>query len=118
MEEWAKDKKPVWEKVVASYGGNPEAFDWGTWKFFNWSLGKAWVTIGTVAKARKFGWTRYDDTFDTWVETFHAFENAGILPRQSALGVQDSVKPAKLPNPAANFSVRSKTNGENGGHES
>lgn len=30
MVEWAKDKKPVWEQVVAKNGGNPEAFDWAT----------------------------------------------------------------------------------------
>ncbi len=30
MVEWAKDKKPVWERVCEKYGGKPEAFDWGS----------------------------------------------------------------------------------------
>ncbi|KAF4458635.1 NAD-dependent epimerase dehydratase [Fusarium albosuccineum] len=80
MIEWAKDKKPVWERVVAKHGGTVEAFDWGTWDFFDWAVGKAWCTISSVSKARKFGWTRFDDTYDTYIETFHAFENAGVLP--------------------------------------
>ncbi|KAF4540657.1 Nad-dependent epimerase dehydratase [Lasiodiplodia theobromae] len=81
MYEWAKDKKPVWERIVKKYGGNPQAIEWGTWGFFMWTTGKSWLTIGTTAKARKFGWNRIDDTYDSWIETFRSLENAGILPR-------------------------------------
>lgn len=80
MIEWAKDKRPYWEAVCKKYGGKPEAFDWGTWGFFDWSIGKTWPTIGTNNKARKYGWTRVDDTFESWIETFKSFELAGILP--------------------------------------
>lgn len=80
MTEWCKDKEAVWERVVAKHGGQLEAFGWGTWDFFDWAIGKAWCTISTVSKARKFGWKRYDDTYDTFIETFHVLENAGILP--------------------------------------
>lgn len=100
MRDWAKDKKQVWERVVAKHGGNPEAFDWGTWDFFDWALGKAWCTVSSPSKARKFGWTRFDDTYESYVETFHSFENAGVLPHSSNWeGLQEQEKPAKLPNP-------------------
>lgn len=82
MVDWAKENKDVWQGVVTKHGGHPDAFQWGTWDFFDWWVGKAWSTIGSVSKARKFGWMRYDDTYDTWVETFRSFENAGILPFQ------------------------------------
>lgn len=82
MADWAKDKKAVWEEVCDKYGGSKEAFDWGTWGFFDWSIGKAWPTIMSISKARKFGWNRYDDTLETWIETFKTFANAGILPRE------------------------------------
>ncbi|KAH7341215.1 hypothetical protein BKA66DRAFT_35018 [Pyrenochaeta sp. MPI-SDFR-AT-0127] len=82
MGDWAKDKRQVWEAICEKYGGSKEAFDWGTWGFFDWATGKSWPTISTMTKARKFGWHRHDDTYETWVETFRAFENAGILPRQ------------------------------------
>lgn len=80
MGNWAKENEEVWRKVVAKYGGDVAAFSYGTWDFVDWALGKAWSTVGSVSKARKFGWTRYDDTYDTYVETFRAFENVGILP--------------------------------------
>ncbi|KAB8208680.1 hypothetical protein BDV34DRAFT_210730 [Aspergillus parasiticus] len=85
MVEWAKDKRPIWEAVVKKYGGKVEAFDWGTWGFFNWATGKSWCTISSVNKARKYGWQRTDDTFETWIETYRSFENAGVLPSHTAL---------------------------------
>lgn len=85
MVEWAKDKKPVWERVVAKNGGSSEAFDWATWDILDWGLGESWLAITTVAKARKFGWTRFDDTYDTWIETFRSFENAGVLPMSTPI---------------------------------
>ena len=80
MGVWAKDKKAVWERICNKYGGNKEAFDWGTWGFFDWAIGKSWPTLASISKARKFGWNRYDDTYETWIETFRSFENAGVLP--------------------------------------
>ena len=85
MSKWAKDKQPVWERITKNYGGNPEAFGWGTWQTMDWAVGKSWPAAMTVSKARKFGWTRYDDTYDNWVDTIRAFENAGILPRRQVL---------------------------------
>ncbi|KAF4304808.1 putative nucleoside-diphosphate-sugar epimerase protein [Botryosphaeria dothidea] len=103
MGNWAKDKKPVWESICKKYGGNPEAFDWGTWWFMDWAVGKSWPTISSVNKARKMGWQRYDDTYETWIETFRSFENAGILPRPQR-GVKRS------------YAAANGTNGANGVH--
>ncbi|KAJ0421362.1 hypothetical protein BJY00DRAFT_323348 [Aspergillus carlsbadensis] len=85
MVQWAADKRGVWEAVVAKYGGRKEAFEWGTWGFFNWATGKSWCTVSSVHKARSMGWRRTDRTFDTWVETYRSFENAGVLPSRRAL---------------------------------
>ena len=90
MAEWAADKKEVWDKVCEKYGGKKEAFEWGTWFFFDWSVGKAWPTLSSMTKARKFGWNRYDDTYETWIETFKAFENAGVLPKNRDLIAKSS----------------------------
>ncbi|GKZ73321.1 hypothetical protein AnigIFM50267_010004 [Aspergillus niger] len=89
MVEWAKDKRAVWETVVQKHGGKVEAFDWGTWGFFNWATGKSWLTISSINKARKYGWQRHDNTFDTWIETYRSFENAGVLPSHTSLARAD-----------------------------
>ncbi|KAF9884380.1 hypothetical protein FE257_001836 [Aspergillus nanangensis] len=85
MADWARDKKPVWERVCEKYGGSKEAFDWGTWAFFDWTVGKAWPTLSSINKARSLGWTRQDDTIQSYLDTFKSFEHAGILPQNSRL---------------------------------
>jgi hypothetical protein len=83
MSEWARDKAPIWAAICRKYGsGNPDAFNWGTWYYFDWATSRGWLTVTSMSKARRYGWTRFDDTFDTWIETFRAFENAGVLPVQ------------------------------------
>lgn len=80
MGEWAKDKREVWHRIVEKYGGDKDAFEWGTWSFFDWATGKSWPTVSSMSKARRYGWYRYDDSYESFAETFRAFENAGVLP--------------------------------------
>lgn len=102
MMEWSKDKRPTWERLVAKHGGNPKAFDWGTWDIMDWGLGEGWYAFTSVNKARKFGWTRHDDTYDTFVQTFRSFENAGVLPPQHHISAYSELKKATglRPHPA------------------
>jgi hypothetical protein len=80
--DWAKDKREAWARIVDKNGGKQEVFDWAAWGHLNWGMGRAWSTLLSVNKARKFGWRRYDDTIETWFNTYKVLENAGILPRR------------------------------------
>lgn len=100
MMEWSKDKRPTWERLVAKHGGNPKAFDWGTWDIIDWGLGEGWYAFTSINKARKFGWTRHDDTYDTFVQTFQSFENAGVLPPQHQTYSQLKKATGLRPHPA------------------
>lgn len=84
--EWAKDKREAWNRVVEKYGGKHEVFDWAAWGHLSWGMGRAWSTLLSVGKARKFGWKRYDDTFEAWTKTYKSLENAGILPSARPIG--------------------------------
>ncbi|KAH7084605.1 hypothetical protein BKA63DRAFT_484663 [Paraphoma chrysanthemicola] len=89
MNDWARDKKPVWHSICQKYGGNPDAFDWGTWWFLDWVLGKLYPTILSANKARKMGWKRFDDTYDGYFESIREMEHAGVLPlRERVLGLE------------------------------
>ncbi|KAH7304494.1 hypothetical protein BKA65DRAFT_416236, partial [Rhexocercosporidium sp. MPI-PUGE-AT-0058] len=80
MVTWAQDKKPVWERLVRKYGGKAEAFDWCSWDYLPWAMGRTWGTLSSMNKARKFGWTRVDDSHETYMKAIRCFENAGVLP--------------------------------------
>lgn len=79
--EWSKDKGEAWSRIVEKYGGKQEVFGWAAWGHLNWGMGRAWSTLLSVNKARKFGWSRHDDTIEAWLQTYKVLENAGILPR-------------------------------------
>ncbi|KAL1614490.1 hypothetical protein SLS54_009748 [Diplodia seriata] len=86
INDWIKDKRPVWERVVAKYGGKVEAFDWCTWGMFEWAYcQRHWPALPSVTKARSLGWMRVDTAMQCWEETFGTFENAGILPKASVI---------------------------------
>ncbi|KAJ6178270.1 nucleoside-diphosphate-sugar epimerase GsfE [Penicillium mononematosum] len=84
MKEWAMDKAPVWERIIAKYGGNVDSFQIGAFELMNWfSNPTEKITtpyVATLNKARKAGWGRVDDSYDTWIRTLQSYENAGILP--------------------------------------
>lgn len=83
LAEWAKDKKPVWETIVARHGGDPEAFHLDAFELMNWYITPSQQKapfVSTVTKARQFGWDRSDDTYQGWLNTMRAYENAGVLP--------------------------------------
>lgn len=83
MLEWAKDKRPVWERIVAKHGGDVNSFQLDSFALMNWYITPTEIEsplIASVGKARKFGWIRFDDTQTTWIKTFESYQNAGVLP--------------------------------------
>ncbi|KAF7590620.1 hypothetical protein BBP40_002615 [Aspergillus hancockii] len=84
LKEWAMDKAPVWERIVAKYGGSVGSFQVSAFELMNWFFNPGDnVTapyMSTVSKARKVGWDRVDDSYDAWIRTLQSYENAGILP--------------------------------------
>ena len=102
MGDWAKDKKEVWARVGDKYGGSEEAFECGTWGSIDWSTEKAWPTISSINKKRKFGWNRHGDTFETCVETFRTFANPGILPKEHVV----KASPTSISSPVADIVVK------------
>lgn len=81
--DWAKDKKPTWEKIVAKHGGDPEAFQLDAFALMNWYISpftQKGPILGSGGKARDLGWHSKDDTYRAWLGTMRAYENAGVLP--------------------------------------
>lgn len=87
LAEWEKDKQEVWERIVATHGGKAESFHAGAFSFLSWGLNPTGNMkapfMSTVAKARKFGWHRVEDSYEAYSRTFRSYENAGILPHSS-----------------------------------
>lgn len=83
--DWAQqddDKKSVWERMCDE-AGIPEAkasFEAGCWSTLDALFQRTWSTTLSMNKARKFGWTGFADSFESFVHAFERLsENSEIL---------------------------------------
>ncbi|KAL3483252.1 NAD(P)-binding protein [Aspergillus germanicus] len=76
-EKWAKRKEvnKAWETLRDKYGLDQKA-----WDFLTFALGRDWSCVGSMSKARRFGWTGYADTWSELEGVFEMLEEEGILP--------------------------------------
>lgn len=82
LAEWAKDKRHVWNKICDD-AGVPDAkasWDAGTWAFQDWVFQRTWSATLSMSKARKFGFTGYIDSFQSFTDAFDEFVQRGQIP--------------------------------------
>jgi nucleoside-diphosphate-sugar epimerase len=82
LEEWAMDKRAVWEKLCTKAGAldAKRTFDAGTWGFQDWVFKRTWCATLSINKARKFGWTGHLDSYESFVDAFKKFKELGQIP--------------------------------------
>ncbi|GAB1211941.1 hypothetical protein ATERTT37_001065 [Aspergillus terreus] len=85
--KWAerKDVKEAWSKLQAKYNLDQAAWDKASWDFLTFSLGREWGCVGNMTKARKLGWTEYEDTWEAFERTFDELEKERVLPPAAKL---------------------------------
>lgn len=81
--EWAKDKRKVWDQLCDRQGlaSAKSTFDFGTWAFQDWVFQRTWSATLSISKARRYGWTGYKDSYESFVETFEKFKQHGLIPK-------------------------------------
>lgn len=84
LTKWSqKDEvKQAWEKVAEREGLEQDAFEKATWGFLQFILGRNFDIVISMSKARKLGWTGYQDTWEAFLETFQQLELGQVLPRK------------------------------------
>jgi hypothetical protein len=85
MAKWSKrqDVKEAWERIAERDGLEKDAFEKATWSFLDFVLGRNYDIVISMSKARKLGWTGYEDTWTNLEETFDILEKEKIIPRAS-----------------------------------
>ncbi|RDW56535.1 NAD(P)-binding protein-13 [Coleophoma cylindrospora] len=82
LAEWAKDKREVWDRICDK-AGMPTAkatWDAGTWDFQDWVFRRTWYGTLSISKARKFGWTGYVDSYDSFRHVFEKLKELKQIP--------------------------------------
>ncbi|KAL4893271.1 hypothetical protein BDV59DRAFT_28798 [Aspergillus ambiguus] len=81
-QKWAKrdDVNKAWSTLQTKYNLDQTAWEKATWDFLTFVLGREWGCVGSMSKARRLGWTGYEDTWEAFERTFDTLEREGILP--------------------------------------
>lgn len=78
-----KDVKKAWETIAEREGLEKEALEKATWDFLGFVLGRNYDLVISMSKARKYGWTGYQDTWSAFLQTFEDLENEKIAPKMT-----------------------------------
>jgi nucleoside-diphosphate-sugar epimerase len=86
-QKWAQraDVLAAWDKLKTKYGLDQAVWDKATWDFLTFVLGREWGCVGSMSKARKLGWTGYEDTWESFERTFENLEKNGVIPSVAQL---------------------------------
>lgn len=81
-EKWAKrqDVNKTWKMLRDKYNLDQTAWDKATWDFLTFVLGRDWSCVASMSKARKLGWTGYQDTWEAMEDAFEILEKEGVIP--------------------------------------
>lgn len=81
--KWSQrdDVKKAWNKLAEDKGLEKEAFEKATWGFLTFVFGRNFDIVISMSKARKAGWTGYQDTWDALDQTMEELVGEGVLPK-------------------------------------
>lgn len=82
--KWSQrdDVKKAWEKLAEREGLEKDALEKATWGFLSFVFGRNFGLVITMSKARKMGWTGYQDTWEAIENVFGELEGAKVLPKR------------------------------------
>lgn len=85
LEKWSKrpDVVRAWEAIRDEHNLDQNTWDNATWGFMKMAFGRKFSTVASMTKARKLGWTGYQDTWESFERTFDLLEKEKVLPRLS-----------------------------------
>lgn len=84
LAKWAQreEVKGAWSTIAEREGLQKDAVEKATWSFASFVLGRNFDLIISMSKARKAGWTGYQDTWEAFEGVFDELEAAKIMPKR------------------------------------
>jgi len=80
--EYVQNNKDVWDRLAKRDNLDSSAFDYGTWGFIDFVLGRAYDDHASMNKARKYGWTTKIDTSERYLKCFDRLRQMKIIPSE------------------------------------
>jgi len=98
---WAKDKQPVWDRIVSKYNLQKNSLDeLCTWSFVQFTLNRAWDDLSSTTKARQYGFLETLDSEQMWSEFFDTLKIAQVIPEYESNVEESKRSSATMSTPA------------------
>jgi hypothetical protein len=80
--KWSQrsDVKSAWDRMAKREGLEKEAFEKATWGFLGFVFGRNFNIVISMNKAKKAGWTGWEDTWDSLNTAFDELVGEKVLP--------------------------------------
>lgn len=81
--KWSQreDVQEAWAKIAEREGLQKDAFEKATWGFLGFVLGRAFDLVIGMSKARRAGWTGYQDTWESLESVFGELRSAKLISK-------------------------------------
>jgi len=81
LAEFMADKEPVWQRIVAKHGLQPNPVSAvADWKYGDGLLSAGWDDMSSTVKLRRFGFQRVVETEEMMLEVLGAYRAARVIP--------------------------------------
>ncbi|KAI9148283.1 NAD dependent epimerase/dehydratase family protein [Paramyrothecium foliicola] len=82
--KWSQEKevKDAWKRLAEREGLEQDALEKATWPFADFVLGRNYNLVQSMSKARRIGWTGYQDTWENFENLFKTLEAEKVLPKR------------------------------------
>lgn len=82
LSKWSQkpEVKEAWQKLAKEHNLEEDAFEKATWGFLNFVFGRNFNLVISMSKARKAGWTGYEDTWTGISESLDGLVKEKVLP--------------------------------------
>ena len=80
LEEWIKDKSPVWDAVIAKHGlARTNVQELALWPYGDYQLRPQWDVSSSMEKARKLGFNDAVNTFQMFRDQFDNYRSRRVI---------------------------------------
>ncbi|CAF3333904.1 unnamed protein product [Rotaria sp. Silwood1] len=80
LAKYMPENKDIWSRLAKRNELDESAFNYATWEFIDFVLGRTFDDHGDMTKARQYGWTTTVDTSECFIQCFDRLKKMEVIP--------------------------------------
>ncbi|CAF2306063.1 unnamed protein product [Rotaria sp. Silwood2] len=80
LAKYMPENKDIWYRLAQCNNLDESAFNYATWEFIDFVLGRAFDDHDNMAKAHQYGWTTTVNINECFIQCFHRLKKMTVIP--------------------------------------